>query len=135
MYHFSDCQAGAAAGCVPGSNANAGTSPSAPKQTLAGFNLNALPAGAQVLLARGGAWAWPTTALHNLNATPSQPLVFDAYGTGPAPLLRTASNFAFYLGGNWGNTTNDGGYVLRNLRLDGSGSAQWACGWCRTCAT
>jgi hypothetical protein len=27
--------------------------------------------------------------------------------------------------GNWGNTTNDGGYVFRNLRLDGAGTGTW----------
>ena len=124
VYYFSDCQSGAAAGCVAGNNANPGTQ-AAPKQNLSGVNVNALPAGSQLLFARGGAWAWTTTALHNLNVTPASPLVFDAYGTGPAPWLRTASGVAIYIGGNWGNTSNDGGYTIRNLRLDGMGSAQW----------
>ncbi len=50
-YYFSDCQAGASAACVLGSNANAGTSPDAPKQNLTGFDVNALPAGTQLLFA------------------------------------------------------------------------------------
>ena len=109
---------------MAGNNANPGTQAS-PKQNLSGVNVNALPAGSQLLFARGGAWAGFTLSLHNLNATPTAPLVLDAYGSGAAPLLRTASNIAFVVGGNWDNTTNDGGYTIRNLRLDGMGSAQW----------
>ena len=124
MYHFSDCQAGAAAGCIAGNNANPGTQAS-PKQNLSGVSVNTLPAGSQLLFARGGSWAGFSLSLHNLNATPSQPLVFDAYGSGAAPLLRTSSGTAFSVGGNWGNTTDDGGYTLRNLRLDGQGTGHW----------
>lgn len=42
-YYFSDCQADAAPACVAGSNGNAGTSPGAPKQNLAGFKFPAGP--------------------------------------------------------------------------------------------
>jgi hypothetical protein len=122
--YFSDCQTGAAVGCVPGNNANPGTL-AAPKQNLAGINLNGLAAGTTLLFARGGAWNHAATRLENLNVTPTAPLVFDAYGSGAAPILRTASGTAFSVGGNWGNTTNDGGYTFRNLTLDGLGSAQW----------
>lgn len=123
-YYFSDCQTGAAAGCVPGNNANAGTSTSAPKQTLAGFDLNALPAGSRVLFARGGAWINFAAVLRNLNATPAAPIVFDAYGTGPIPTLKTAAGNGFRFG-LWNDTQDDGGYVLRNLKLDGLGTATW----------
>ena len=40
VYYFSDCQTGAAVGCVSGNDTNTGTSPAAPKQTLAGINVN-----------------------------------------------------------------------------------------------
>jgi len=124
VYHFSDCQVGAAAGCVAGNNANPGTLAS-PKQTLSGINVDGLPAGSQLLFARGGAWAGFTVSLHNLNVTPSAPLVMDAYGSGVTPLLRTASGDAVRAGGNWNNTTNDGGYTIRNMRFDGMGTANW----------
>ena len=54
-YYFADCQAGAAPACVAGSNGNAGTSPGAPKQNLAGFKF---PAGAGHVyrFARGGSF-------------------------------------------------------------------------------
>jgi hypothetical protein len=120
--YLSDCQPGAAAGCVPGDNANAGTSPSAPKRTLVGLDVNALPAGARVLFVRGGAWAGFNVQLQNPNATPEAPLVFDAYGTGPAPLLRAGGTFYAFQFGRFNDLTLDGGYTFRNLRLDGSAS-------------
>jgi hypothetical protein len=120
-YYFYDCQQ---AGCVPGNNADAGTTPSAPKRDLSGFNVNALPAGTQLLFARGGVWNWTQLTLDNLNVTPSAPLVFDAYGSGPAPVWLTTSGSAINFG-DWQNTSNDSGYTFRNLKLDGAGSGQW----------
>jgi hypothetical protein len=67
--YFCDCQnaglaGGAESGCVPGADANAGTSPSAPKRTwpqiVAAFN--ALNAGDTVALCKGGAWATSGTS-------------------------------------------------------------------------
>lgn len=124
VIHLSDCQAGAAAGCIPGSNSNPGTL-AAPKQSLAGVNLNTLPAGHRILYARGGAWNHPTIVLNNPSTTAAAPMVFDAYGTGPAPLLKISSGNLFHLGGNWENTTDDGGYTFRNLKFDGLGTAEW----------
>jgi len=124
--YFSDCQPGAAAGCVAGSNANPGTL-AAPKQNLNGTNINALAAGTQLLFARGGVWTNVGLVLENMNVSAAAPLVFDAYGTGPLPWLQRSGsgNNMFHLGGNWNNTSNDGGYVFRNLKFDGTGTAAW----------
>ncbi|MBX3627633.1 MAG: right-handed parallel beta-helix repeat-containing protein [Rhizobacter sp.] len=89
------------------------------------MNVNALPAGTRLLFNRGGAWANFSVMLENPNTTAASPLTFDAYGTGAAPLMRIAANNMFNLGGGWGNTSNDGGYVIRNLKLDGMGTAEW----------
>jgi len=62
--------------------------------------------------------------LENTNATAASPLVFDVYGTGAAPLWRssgTAVNFGAY-----GSTVNDGGYVFRDLKMQGAGMGTWA---------
>lgn len=117
--YFSDCQSGAAPDCVAGSNSNLGTSASAPKRDLAGLDIGRLGAGSQLLFRRGGAWDVTRIDVHNSFATPDTPLVFDAYGTGAAPLLRANSGAAIQVGGGWGNTDNDGGYTFRNLRLQG----------------
>ena len=123
MYYFSDCQAGAAASCVPGNNANAGTLAS-PKRDLSGTNVDALPAGSQLLFARGGAFNH-RLQLVNPNATAAAPITFADYGGGPLPVLKTPSGIAFEFG-RYGDTRFDGGYTLRNLVLDGGGTGQWA---------
>jgi len=123
VYYVSDCQTGAAAGCMPGDDANPGTE-AAPKRTLAGINLDGLPAGGQVLFKRGGAWTNFSVQVRNLNATPSNPIVFDAYDTGAVPVLSTPSGNTFGFNQH-GDTVSDGGYTIRNLKLDGLGSGQW----------
>lgn len=123
-YHFSDCQEGAAPDCQPGSNGNPGTA-AAPKRDLSGIDVNSLAPGSQLLFRRGGAWNHRMLELENDYVTPAAPLVFDAYGEGPLPLLRTARANAFLVGGRWANTSNDGGYTFRNLKLDGLGTADW----------
>jgi hypothetical protein len=123
-YYFSDCQTGAHASCVAGNNANAGTSAASPKQDLTGFNYNALAAGTTLAFARGGVWNDFVVQLQNDNATASQPLVFDAYtpswGGSAAPWMKHNSSYTYlFQFGAFGNTNNDGGYTIRNLKLDG----------------
>lgn len=120
--HFADCQPGAAADCTPGRNGNPGTE-EAPKRNLDGLNLNALPAGSKLLFRRGGAWEF-SIILDNPEVRPDAPLVFDAYGSGATPLLRTRAGNAVSFG-KWNNTSHDGGYTFRNLVFDGGGKAQW----------
>jgi hypothetical protein len=127
-YYFSDCQDDAHPDCVPGNNVNPGTDPAAPKRDLAGFNLNGLPAGSQVLFARGGTWTNFSAFVYNLNATASEPIFFDSYsppwGGSARPRLRAGATFyGFQFGGTYGNTVVDGGYVVRNLKLEGVGAA------------
>lgn len=111
---------------MPGSDEADGRAEDRPKRTLASLGINTLPAGTRIALVRGGAWAVNGLRIENLNATPAAPLVFDDYGTGPVPLLRTtgASN-GIEVGGTWGNTSYDGGYTFRNVTLDGGGTGQW----------
>lgn len=61
IYHFCDCQSGAEAGCVAGNDANAGTSPSAPKRTWSAAisAFNAMNAGDTIALCKGGLWNVP----------------------------------------------------------------------------
>jgi hypothetical protein len=133
-YHFSDCQAGAEAGCVPGNNANAGTSASAPKRDFAGFDVNTLGPGSRVLFARGGAWTGLRLMVKNRYATPTEPIVFDSYvpswGGSARPWLKV-SDFVGFEFGHFNDTDNDGGYTVRNLKLDGEGVADWGI-WLRT---
>lgn len=122
-YYFSDCQAGAQAGCVPGDDANLGTSPQAPRRTMSGINVDALPAGTQLLFARGGAWNDFGLVISNPNVTSEQPLVFASYAaawSGNArPWLRVSSLTSVFVFGWYNETQNDGGYTVRGLKLDG----------------
>lgn len=124
MLHFSDCQAGAAAGCVAGNNANPGTQ-ALPKRDLSGININALAAGTSLLFKRGGSWNIGQVEILNRNATPDAPITFADWGTGALPLLRVPSGIGFAFG-EWGDTVQDGGYTLRNLRFDGVGTGDRA---------
>ncbi len=67
------------------------------------------------------------TTFENMNSSAAAPITVDAYGAGSAPLLTTSDNVIaiFELGGRYANTTNDGGYVFRNLRLNGSNNSAW----------
>ncbi|MBC7991681.1 MAG: right-handed parallel beta-helix repeat-containing protein [Rhizobacter sp.] len=125
-YYFSDCQPGAAATCAPGKDSNPGTSEKSPKQTLASVNINALPAGSKLLLARGGVWLQPMVLLDNPHVTAEEPLVIDAYGSGELPWLQAPDiKASVFLLGTYNNTSYDGGYTFRNLKIDGRGSSQW----------
>jgi hypothetical protein len=119
--HLSDCQAGAAPGCVPGHNANPGTA-AAPKRDLSGVDVNALPPGSTLLFARGGAWN-VTFVLNNPFVTSAAPLTFADYGSGALPTWRTPSGTTVIFG-RYGDTVVDGGYVFRNIKFDGLGSGQ-----------
>jgi hypothetical protein len=121
VIYFSDRQAGAQPDAVIGSNSNPGTL-EAPKQNLAGVNVNTLPAGTRLLFARGGAWTHGNLRIANPNARADAPIVFDAYGSGPPPLITTTSGHAsFEFGLNFSDTTAHEGYVFRNLTLRGPG--------------
>lgn len=123
--YFSDCAAGAVAGCAPGNNANPGTE-AQPKRDLANTVISNLPAGTQLLFKRGGAWAHRVNVM-NTRATAAQPLVFGAYGTGPRPIWQTTSGVGVQLGGNWSDSEPDGHYVFRGISFRGTnnGSDPW----------
>jgi len=133
-YYFSDCQSGAQAGCTPGDNTNNGHTPGTARQNLTGFDVNAVPAGTQLLFSRGGAWTNFRVTLRNLYATPTQPIVFDSYtpawGGSALPWLKV-SHFVGFEFGRYNDTENDGGYIVRNLKLDGENVGDWGA-WLRT---
>lgn len=120
--YLSDCEAGARSGCTPGSDANDGRTEATPKRSLQAVRFNDLPRGSRVLLARGGAWSLTSPIeLHNLQSSSQAPLLIDAYGPGDElPLIRSQAHVALQIGGRWGNVTDDGGYVIRNVVLQGA---------------
>jgi hypothetical protein len=131
-YYVSDCGSGSSSQCVPGNDANVGTSMSAPWKSCAKVKaeFSKLAAGDQVLFARGSAQdLCQMTYLSNLNSRKTAPIVIGAYtapwgtGTMPAPILNGAPT-TWSLGFvNSGNSTHDEGYVVQDLHFKGAGTA------------
>jgi hypothetical protein len=127
-YYISDCAEGADAGCVAGDDANPGTSADAPRRSLSGIDLDNLPAGTQILFARGGAWADVRILIRNGNATPESPIVLGAYdpswGGTARPWLRSSSVGGAIEFGAWNESSTHGGYLVEGLLLDGAAAAE-----------
>ena len=126
VYYYCDCGTGAAAGCVPGNDSNAGTSPSTPRQTLgnAASRFNGMAAGSTVALCRGGAWSGGFGGLHNSSCGTSDSTTCDlrdytpSWGSAstPRPRLNGAGTGAF-------NLTTGQGYRIWNLDIRGTSGA------------
>lgn len=135
--YYRNCDTGAHASCANGANGNAGTSQSAPKQSLpADTAINALAAGSSLRLCNGSAWVdgnFPFWLLRNTNATEASPITIEGWDCGDGasgrPILRASSGSStgIIYGGFCWDTPNcpspdHGGYVLRGVRLTKSGS-------------
>ena len=128
VYYYCDCGTGAESGCVAGSDTNTGTSPSAPRQTIANAaaRFSSLAVNDTVALCKGGAF----NSAGNLSIGSSRcgagiacndlreytPTTF----TGTAkPLINNAAGavqlFTF--------SGNKGGVRLLNLKLQGDGGS------------
>jgi hypothetical protein len=62
--------------------------------------------------------------LDNRNVSSAAPLTMADWGSGALPVFNTPSGTTFSFG-MYGDTVADGGYVFRNLKLDGRGTGQW----------
>jgi len=129
VYYVSDCQAGAAAGCVAGSDTNAGTSISAPWQTIAKVTtiIGTMQPGDEVRFARGASFTNAKMFVFNAASRAAMPLVFDSYkptwGTGTQkPILTAPLDASVFSFTDSGNADHDEGYVVRNLDLRGQGT-------------
>ena len=71
-----------------GSDSNNGTSSSSPWRTLAKVNSKSFSAGTHILLKRGDTWR--ETLSPSSSGEGGNPIVFDAYGTGAAPIISGA---------------------------------------------
>ena len=81
-----------------GSDSNSGTSPSSPWQTLSKVDSTAFAPGAQILFQAGGNWYGQQLSASS-SGTPSDPIVYGSYGSGPNPtfwgsVVVPASSFA-----------------------------------------
>lgn len=81
-----------------GADGNSGTSAGAAWQTLARVNAQTLAPGDIIYLERGGVWVEPL--IPGSSGTAGNPIWFDAYGTGAAPVITAASAIPF-VSGSW----------------------------------
>ena len=98
-----------------GDDGNSGTNSSSPWRTIARINMQILQPGDRVLLRRGDSWR--ETLRPHASGAPDAFIVFDAYGSGPRPVL---------IGGNAPGQdvnidNNEQSYVVyRDLELRGA---------------
>lgn len=129
VYYVSDCAAGAAAGCVPGNDANNGTSIATPWKTVAKASamIGSLKPSDEVRFARGASFINAQLYMYNTASRAATPIVIDSYkptwGTGTQkPILTAAAGATLVSFTDSGNADHDEGYTVRNLDLRGSGS-------------
>jgi hypothetical protein len=132
VYYYCDCQSGASAGCTPGDDAAAGTSPSAPRRTLANAvtRFNSMAAGSTVALCRGGSFTRTATAgIYNAACRAGSTCDFRDYApagmeSAPRPVIQAGGSdmFRAQTGGH------DEGYRFWNLDIrhtGGTGISFW----------
>ncbi len=133
IYYVCDCAPGSDPNCVAGNDANNGTNPSTPWQSIAKVQsiVNNLQSNDQILFAKGGAWVNSSLNIYNFNSTASAPIVFNSYspswgGTDKPILTESRSGHNLFNLADGGNADHDEGYVFKNLDLRGLGTSQWA---------
>jgi hypothetical protein len=131
-HYFCDCGAGSAAGCIPGDDANPGTSRSAPKRTGTALRtvFDTMQAGDTIAICRGG-------AINSISRASSAYNLFNPHcranntcdvrdydprptwgnGSEQRPIIIAANGFGFHLGDN--AAAHDEGYRFFNLDITG----------------
>lgn len=106
IHYYCDCQAGAITGCQAGNDTNAGTSPSAPRQTTANAMsvFSSLQPGDAIAFCRGGVFSQLNSQNFNSNARATTPIYIRDYkpswAPASAPRPRVPGNWQFAVGGN-----------------------------------
>ena len=81
-----------------GLDSNSGTSAATPWRTLAQVNGSTFDSGDTIYLQRGG--VWNESLIPPSSGGNGNPITFDAYGTGPAPVITAAAPISF-VSGSW----------------------------------
>lgn len=136
-YYFSDCQTGANAACVAGDDTRTATQaqdPTTPWRTWAAMPAANKVGNTNIRFARGGRWTGVSIGLGFFTASVSRtneenPMVFEAYTpswcvnecVNTKPVLYNNTAGAYVFNANDGSNLLDGGYILRDIKLDGGG--------------
>ena len=125
VHYYCDCQSGAQAGCVAGNDSNAGTSPSAPKQTIgnaANFLRSLATVNDTVALCKGGVFNVSSTSHLGSATCPAGTICNDLreyqpswYSGSAKPVIRgTTGTATFDISGNYG------GIRIMNIAMTGT---------------
>ena len=124
--YYCDCRDGAAKGCMPGDDANPGTSPDAPRRTVARArdDFNALPPGGTVAFCRGGAFdVGGTVYVQNPACKAGRTCDWrdytPAWGATARPIFLAGANNFLWMG----RADHDEGYRYWNLDVRHTGGA------------
>ncbi|MFQ5857204.1 MAG: cellulase family glycosylhydrolase [Anaerolineae bacterium] len=125
-YFVCDCSTGADPDCVPGDDANDGTTTTTPWRTYekARSEFGNLSAGGSIRFCQGGTFDLTSAGDRwvNYNCTAANPCTVSDYtplwasGDEGRPLLRKTAGHAFRLG-EYGDAVHDEGYVFENFDL------------------
>lgn len=129
-YYACPCDSGAHGLCSPGSDGTATpTNPNTPRNYITASFLNGLAAGDSVLICQGGAkTSAQISGIVNTNATATNPIRIGTYvagwgGGGTKPWLQFSASSGGISFGYGDDGSNDGGYIIEGLKLDGGGEA------------
>ena len=133
-YYVCDCAAGAADGCVAGTDDAAGTSPHQPKQTVEAarhlFNAT-LDAGQSLFFCRGGSFRLEGNRWVNPRCKAHAPCTVADYaapwakGSEERPLFVQPSVATAFDLSNPEEPAHEEGYVFKNLRIQAGSSGGW----------
>jgi hypothetical protein len=115
-YYVSDCQPGAAAGCIAGDDSNNGRTKATAWRTTAKVQqvFADLKADDKILFARGGVWVDSAMYLQNFKSSAAHPITIDAYfpswGATRRPILKeTRKDMTAISFSDGGEPEEDGG--------------------------
>lgn len=125
-YYYCDCAAGSAAGCVPGSDSNPGTSPAAPRRTGFKSRFATMGGGDTVALCRGGSFPNDSAVTRNANCRATATCDMRDYTPSARPEWASdQTKRPILVGGRIGyfpdNGTHYEGFRFLNLASTGSG--------------
>ena len=125
-HYFCDCQTGASGNCVAGNDANAGTSASAPKQSIAALKaMLPLANGDTAAFCKGGYWTTTSNIAPNVTTCTAGTTCVD-FRDYASPNFTSSAKPTIYMGSGgqqlWSVTSGRGGFRVFNMHFSSNNS-------------
>jgi hypothetical protein len=126
IHYFCDCQTGASGNCVAGNDANAGTSASAPKQSVAALRaMLPLANGDTAAFCKGGYWTTTSNLRPNVTTCTAGTTCVD-FRDYASPNFTSSAKPTIYMGSGaqqlWNVTSGQGGFRVFNMHFSSNNS-------------